>query len=508
MFGFRKFLAGINLIPKATSNVSARGDLDVSSTTSKINYHNGTSSSPLVTEAHSATLSNKTIDAASNTISNISNTEIKSAAAIDASKIADGSVSSAEFQYLDGVTSAIQTQINSKQPTGNYVTVLTGDVTATGPGSVAATVVSVGGSSAANVHSAELIANAATDVNTASTVVKRDSSGNFSAGNITASLSGNVTGDVTGNVSGTSLNVTGTVAINHGGTGQTAKTAAFGALSPLTSKADIVVHDGTNNTRLPVGANSLVLTADSSQTYGLRWGTIPGGSLSVVSKTADYTLLLTDDLVLANSSGGTFTLTLPTAVGNAGKLFRIKVTNSGTNFVLLQPSGSETLDNIPNLKLGTSGDDIQIISDGSNWQIVSNGVRVGFKYSGSTQSIITGSQVMLQPTFNYDPQIGYNSGTGVFTIKMNGLYRLTAYWQANAITYATNQDLSLAAIKNGAGVGTIGYTVGSGSEEYYLTGGSTDVACVYGDQIYISISSSKPGTGTGNSFFAIHRVGP
>lgn len=34
--------------------------------------------------------------------------------AIDAAKIGDGSVSNAEFQYLNGVTSAIQTQINTK----------------------------------------------------------------------------------------------------------------------------------------------------------------------------------------------------------------------------------------------------------------------------------------------------------------------------------------------------------------------------------------------------------
>ncbi len=36
------------------------------------------------------------------------------AAGIDAAKIADGSVSNTEFQYLDGVTSAIQTQIDAK----------------------------------------------------------------------------------------------------------------------------------------------------------------------------------------------------------------------------------------------------------------------------------------------------------------------------------------------------------------------------------------------------------
>ena len=44
----------------------------------------------------------------------------------NATKIADGSVSNTEFQYLDGVTSSIQTQINSKQAT------LTNPVTGTG----------------------------------------------------------------------------------------------------------------------------------------------------------------------------------------------------------------------------------------------------------------------------------------------------------------------------------------------------------------------------------------
>jgi len=47
------------------------------------------------------------------------------------------------------------------------------------------------------------LVNNATNANTASTIVKRDASGNFSAGTITAALTGNVTGDVTGNVTGT-----------------------------------------------------------------------------------------------------------------------------------------------------------------------------------------------------------------------------------------------------------------------------------------------------------------
>ncbi len=68
----------------------------------------------LVGTATTQALTNKTIDADSNTISNIDNADIKAAAAIDATKIADGTVTSAEFQYLGGVTSDIQTQLDSK----------------------------------------------------------------------------------------------------------------------------------------------------------------------------------------------------------------------------------------------------------------------------------------------------------------------------------------------------------------------------------------------------------
>ena len=62
-------------------------------------------------------LTYKTIDADLNTITNIENADIKAAAAIDATKIADGSVTNTEFQYLGSVTSDIQTQLNAKANT-------------------------------------------------------------------------------------------------------------------------------------------------------------------------------------------------------------------------------------------------------------------------------------------------------------------------------------------------------------------------------------------------------
>ena len=61
----------------------------------------------------------------------ITNVKVAAAAAIDATKIGGGLVSNSEFAFLDGVTSAIQTQITAKQDTitGAATTVVTSDLT-------------------------------------------------------------------------------------------------------------------------------------------------------------------------------------------------------------------------------------------------------------------------------------------------------------------------------------------------------------------------------------------
>lgn len=51
--------------------------------------------------------------------------------------------------------------------------------------------------------------------------------------------------------------------------------------SPLTTKGDLAVHNGTTTTRQAVGTNGFALLADSTQTTGVRWGAITataGGS--------------------------------------------------------------------------------------------------------------------------------------------------------------------------------------------------------------------------------------
>ena len=85
------------------------------------------------------------------------------------------------------------------------------------------------------------------------------------------------------NTTGTASNVTGTVAIANGGTGQTTAVAAFDALSPATTKGDLIVSNGTDNVRLAVGTDAYVLTADSTTASGIKWAAASGGGSNITS---------------------------------------------------------------------------------------------------------------------------------------------------------------------------------------------------------------------------------
>lgn len=56
----------------------------------------------------------------------------------------------------------------------------------------------------------------------------------------------------------------GTLAIANGGTGQATALAAFNALSPLTTRGDLLTRDTTNNVRLAIGAANRVLRSNGT----------------------------------------------------------------------------------------------------------------------------------------------------------------------------------------------------------------------------------------------------
>jgi hypothetical protein len=183
------------------------------------------------------TLTNKTIDAASNTISNIANSNISSSAAIADSKLAT---------------------ISTAGKVANSATT-------------------------------------ATSANTNSAIVARDSSGNFSAGTITA--------NITGNVSGSAGSTTGNAA--------TATTLATARDFQLTGdvEASAVSFNGSTSVNLVTSiATGSIVNADVNASAGITYGklSLTGGIVNTdISNSAAISLgkLATDPLARANHTG-------------------------------------------------------------------------------------------------------------------------------------------------------------------------------------------------------------
>ena len=92
----------------------------------------------------------------------------------------------------------------------------------------------------------------------------------------TVTSSGSLTlGGTLANVS-LATQVTGTLPIANGGTGQTGATAAFNALAPTTTQGDTIYFNGTNNVRLAKGTAGQALLMNSGATAP-EWSTLPTG---------------------------------------------------------------------------------------------------------------------------------------------------------------------------------------------------------------------------------------
>jgi hypothetical protein len=73
------------------------------------------------------------------------------------------------------------------------------------------------------------------------------------------------------------------IAIANGGTGQTTKSAAFNALSPITTTGDLIIGNGTNSaTNLAIGTNGYVLTSNGTTA---TWAASGGGGGSAATAT-------------------------------------------------------------------------------------------------------------------------------------------------------------------------------------------------------------------------------
>lgn len=208
----------------------------------------------------------------------IVNADVNTSAAIDATKIHDGTISNTEFGYLNNVSSNIQTQLDAKASSSYVPTAITvadeSTDTTCFPLFTTAATGDLGPKTASG-----LTFNSNTDV-------------------LSGTFAGNITGNVTGNTSGTSGSTTGNAA----------------TATALATARNIggVSFDGTANIDL-AGVNSVGNQNTSGTAAGLS------STLVVGSGGTNITSYTTGDIIYASASGTLAKL----AIGSTGQVLTV-----------------------------------------------------------------------------------------------------------------------------------------------------------------------------------------
>ena len=327
--------AGIFLVYDGVSNWIVVAEFaDAQGTAALLNSHIAATGAHGVTvvvgTTETQTLSNKNLTAATNTF-DLSDGDINASAAIAATKLADGSVDNAEFQRLNGVTSDIQTQLDSKIPNAekgaaNGVAELDGSGTVPTSQLPAAVLgaIQYQGAWNATTNTPALASGVGTQghyytVNVAGST-NLDGITDWQIGDnavfngtvwekidntdLVTSVAGKqgiVTLDLSDVDNGGALvspNISESLLLDVQGVAPANPAAGKIKLYPkadglyrldsagtetkiadivLTTKGDILSHDGSNPVRLPVGTAGQRLTPDAAEATGLKWVADSGG---------------------------------------------------------------------------------------------------------------------------------------------------------------------------------------------------------------------------------------
>ena len=139
----------------------------------------------------------------------------------------------------------------------------------------------------------------------------------------------------------------------------------------------ILINSGSRDRDIQIKADNgaIMLHADAGTNMVGINTTTPGSGLhvdssfatAIAAKSSDYTLTASDHTILVNCASGNVTLTLPTAVGCAGRMYVIKRIDATNNAANINADGSEEIEGSTNPASVATLGSLIIQSDNAGW---------------------------------------------------------------------------------------------------------------------------------------------
>jgi uncharacterized protein (TIGR02145 family) len=254
------------------------------------------------------------------------------------------------------------------------------------------------------------------------------------------------------------------VELYNSGTGATAKWDVY---IPASGSTDLRINNNgsdhvtiQNDGDVGIGTTSPVSTLDVNGSVGYAVTTI----------TSATTLDNTHNVVLCNT--GAYTVTLPAAASNTGRIYYIKNIDTDGDDITIDGNGAETIDGSATYVLDTYLRNIKIISDGSNWHVISNGNNGSLTTLTCASSTDYGTltiDVVASGVSSTIPYTGGNGGThSGQTVTSTGVTGLTATLTAGS--FASGSDsLTYTITGTPASDGTASFAIDIGGQTCTLT---------------------------------------